>query len=195
MTALDLVPDEEGWIARDSNGLHIQGAWYVFGDDYSLIEGSVMSDGSVCAEGYASLVMDEDYGTYYGVKLAFDLCASGASEDPPEEKYTIGDCPYNGSLDILLKGIRFDIEGIWDTFDNELRITFKEEGREECAYVVATSDGSKIALFEDAEVGYDPSEAGTNASLVQSIHFHIPSNQFEKSNFSFCISNVQAVVD
>jgi hypothetical protein len=83
----------------------------------------------------------------------------------------------------------------WYTYDDQLRVTFREENREENAYIVVFTEGHKTTLFEDGEVGYDPSMPDTTAGNVTSIHFHVPSDQFGESDFSFCISNLKAVVE
>ncbi len=198
---IPMMPSTDGWIEDQDNPLGMQGAWYSFASEGSTItpkEGDqFVNDGiKLHTEGTAAQVMNEDYSTYYGAAIGFDVCAPDDEERTSQGldrdfKYTLGNCPYNENLASVFQGISFNVDGTWES--SELRVTFREQNRDESAYVEVLSAGPVTALASDAQVFYSPSKPGTDVSKIESIHFHIPTNTTSATPFKFDISNVKII--
>ncbi len=204
---VDIMPNTEGWEDADDNVLGIQGAWYTFGglgSDLTPAEDTIFTNsGEMCFSGYVLSAGCDSYGddcdweNYYGGAMALDLCATGKEDDPPEEQYSLGNCPFNANLDTQIAGIEFDIEGYVDS--PELRVVFNEDGTDMDAYVRVTdtsfATGTYRALFSSARVFYDTSlkPEGTIPADVISIHFQVPSDAMDTLTFDFCITGLRVI--
>lgn len=189
--ACGFVPNEDGWVARADNAAGVQGAVFTYASEGSTIMPltdesmpfETAGDGRLCVKGSAAQVVDEMYGVYYGAGMGIDLCANGASDEPPNEKYALGTCPFGEEL----VGLRFKLSG--STIPSELRVQFKEAAREEATYVVAKS-GANTVLFEDGKVVYDTAAEPVDVSKIESVQFAIPTNADAPTEFDFCVEDV-----
>jgi hypothetical protein len=195
-----LLP-ESGYIEGGGPDGRIWGAWYTFGGQDSVFtppEGDAVmaSGGQICFSGTVAEVLGGDYSTYYGADIGFDLCGMpgdmGNCADwmpaeycdwGPETKHTVSECG------ISLNTISFDITGTLPS--TELRINFKETGREESTYLVVAATGAFSGSVSDANVGYDSGAPALNLDMVESIHFQVASREGGTVEFDFCISNLQ----
>ena len=77
-----LIPNASGFVNKCENEGLLQGYWYSFGDEYSEITPEPEStyktdgDGTICTEGEAHEVVDDDYDNYYGCGIGLSLCMS-----------------------------------------------------------------------------------------------------------------------
>lgn len=189
--ACGFVPNEDGWVAKADNAAGVQGAVFTYASEGSTIMPLTdettpfenAGDGRLCVKGSAAQVVDEMYGVYFGAGMGFDLCANGASDEPPNEKYALGACPFGQEL----VGLRFKLSG--STVPSELRVQFKETARDEATYVLAKS-GANTVLFEDGKVVYDPMADPVDVSKIESVQFAIPTNADAPTKFDFCIEDV-----
>ena len=101
-----------------------------------------------------------------------------------------------------LTGIAFDITGSWDTYDGDLRVQFKEYGKEEnTPYVEVITTGAKNARMSNAYLWWvtydddDPYDYPSTPSQVEAIQFLIPTNAVDYSSFDFCVSNLRLLID
>ncbi len=193
-----LMPSTEGWLDQTDDGF--QGAWYTYTDNDDGGNSTIVpaegdpftNDGSeLCVSGEASLVVDEEWSTYWGAGVGMDLCANTADQDPPEKKYTLSTCPFNADLANQFLGVEFDIDGTWG---DELRCSFKEADRIESAYVEITSSGHQECLVEEAQVWYDTEQDLTDVTKIEALQFQIATNATSATAFEFCISNLKAVM-
>jgi len=190
----------DGYIQGGQDGA-IWGAWYTFGGLDSVFtpaEGEEVpaTGGQICFSGTVAQVIGGDFGTYYGAVVGFDLCGMpGDMENceqwmppeycswAPESKHTVTECG------ISLQTISFDITGTLP--DTELRVQFKEQGREENAYLIVAGTGSFSGNVADATVAYDASAAELDPTVVEAVHFQVASKESGTTEFNFCISNLQ----
>jgi hypothetical protein len=101
----------------------------------------------------------------------------------PESKHTITECG------ISLNTISFDISGTLPT--TELRVQFKEQNREENAYLVVAGVGAFSGVVDDATIGYNASAPPLDKTMVEAIHFQVASQETGPVEYDFCISNLQ----
>jgi hypothetical protein len=189
-----VVAADSGWVDSDTNSLGVQGGWYAIGSegtaDLAPAAGAPLTnagDGTLCVSGVAPQVVDGDTVTYFGAGIGFDLCASGADETPAQVQYAVGDCPYNPDLASQLLGISFSLSG--SDVPSELRVVFKEAGRDESAYVLA-GPGENVALVANAGVAHDPDAPPVNRAAITAIYFLVPAAEDAPTPFDFCISDV-----
>ena len=198
-TGTALLP-ETGYIEGGGPDGRIWGAWYTFGGEGSVftpLEGDPVeaSGGQICFSGTVAQVIGGDYATYYGAEIGFDLCGMPGDMSncdqwmppefcswAPESKHTVSECG------ISLNTISFDITGTLPS--TELRINFKETGRDENTYLVVASTGTYVGNVDDADVGYDTSAPPLNKDIVEAIHFQVSSTESSEVPFDFCISNL-----
>jgi hypothetical protein len=195
-----VMPGTDGWIDAQDNQLGIQGAWYSFASEGSVItpaEGDpfVNNGQEICTNGVAAQVLDNDWATYFGAAIAFDTCAPSEQERVEQGldssfKYMLSNCPYNATLADVFLGISFNIAGNF----NVVQVIFYEQDRFEGAYVEIASEGSHTVLAEQAAVGYDPGAPPINPDHIESIHFFISTNTESPTPFDFCISDVRFLV-
>ena len=190
-----------GYIEGGGPDGRIWGPWYTFGGLDSVFtpaEGDpVMAiNGQICFSGTVAQVIGGDYSTYYGADIGFDLCGMPADMSTcdqwmppefcswaPESKHTVTECG------IALNVISFDISGTLPS--TELRINFKETGRDESTYLVVVGTGPFSGMVADATVAYDASAPPLNVANVEAIHFQVASMEAGPVPFDFCISNLQ----
>ncbi len=177
------------WISQSDNILNIQGSWYFF-DDFDSSMNMTATDGSiVCVEGYVAHNHPEDYTSYFGAKIGFDLCADAPNSDGNKTAYPIANCSWSPGLQDRIKGLVFDIEGSPEFIPKEIRVQFIED-RLDSTYVVVSGQGERTVLMEDAALYYDPSAPPLNPDGVRSIMFYIHSS-IGPVNFNFCINNLR----
>lgn len=187
-----LKPNEDGWVAQASNDAKVQGAVYTYASDGSTIEPlttatapfKTSGDGKLCVKGTAAQVMEMDYAKYYGAGLAFDVCSASSSDPDPMKKYTVASCP--AGMDLL--GIKFKLSG--KTIPSNLRVTFKEAGRDESTFVIA-KEGANEALFAKGTVAYSMTAPPADPSKVEAVQFAIPTTESDTTPFDFCVEQIQ----
>jgi len=200
-TVLSTLLPESGFIEGGGSDARIWGFWYTFGGLDSVFtpaEGDPVTavNGQICFSGTVAQVIGGDYATYYGAMIGFDLCGMPSDMSTcdqwmptefcswaPESKHTVTECG------IALNVISFDISGTLPT--TELRINFKEVGRDESAYLVVAGTGPFSGAVADAMVGYDASAPPLSIANVEAIHFQVASMESGPVEFDFCISNLQ----
>jgi hypothetical protein len=190
-----LVPNEDGWIAETTNDAKLQGSFYTYASDGSMIDPltsasspfKTAGDGKLCVKGSAAVVLEMMYSKYFGAGLAFDVCAAAGSAGAASGKRTLSECP--GASDLL--GIKFKLSG--ETIPTELRVTFHEAMRDESTYVLA-KEGANEALIAKATVAYATTPApAANTGKIDSIHFAIPTNTSDETPFDFCVEDIQVL--
>jgi hypothetical protein len=209
---INIMPDETGWLAAETNELGLQGAWYTFAckaedgcDPVTMNlnppEGATFTNtGKMCFSGTAPQVTDFnqdgslDYSTIWGAGMGCDLCAEGGESTT---KYTLSTCPYNKlvgtTLDLKIIGAAVRLSG--SVSASELRIQFDEGLGVNAAYVKVmpsqVAAGETVsALFADAAVDYDPRPEGMTPAAVQAIQFQIPTNDQGPVSWDFCVEDL-----
>jgi hypothetical protein len=218
-----IIPDATGWVDGEADGniYGVQGAWYPYGDAYGdakcLAAGhpatacavilqpdpAAMSfpneNGKMCTSGSVAQVINNpttmmpDYSNIWGAGIGLDLNAIG------------GDNPVKMVFDFVAKGIT----GISFEIDNVplpgLRVEFP---------MPATNGHADGSNYWGATMNYpnSPVTPGVNvirwadvkaprgaipfdASQVESIQFHVPSNTSGAGMFNYCISNLTFLTD
>lgn len=194
--ATPLVTDTALWIDKSMNALGLQGQWTpMLGADSALA--ITVQAGSVCLSGSTAQVpqladQTYDYANYMGAIASFDLCRTSATDNPPNTTYTLGTCPTVPNLSKLLAGVRFTIKDT-ATLPRQLRVVFKEKGRDVSAYVLVDTAGSKIALFADATVPEDSSAPPLRVGNIEAIQFYAYPSRGRAVPFDFCISNLEVL--
>jgi hypothetical protein len=184
LKAVKIFWEDNGWILLYQNELKVQGDWNAYADKASTIYMQVVNKSVVCVDGNVEHTSD-DYGTYYGAKVGFDLCGDPAST------HTLGDCPLSANLNVKLKGITFTLAG---TLPDELRVQFNEEDRQDGTYVVVKGEGTHTVFLSDATLAYDPAAPPLNLDAMVSILFYIHASEGPLT-FDFCISNIRLLAD
>lgn len=194
--ATPILTDTALWIDKSTNALGLQGQWTSrVGTDSTLA--IAVQAGSVCLSGSTAQVpqladQTYDYANYVGAIASFDLCRTSATDNPPNTTYTLGTCPTVPDLNKLLAGIRFTIKDS-ATLPRQLRVVFKEKGRDVSPYVVVDTAGSKIALFADATVPDDASAPPPRVGNIESIQFYAYPSRGRAVAFDFCISSLEVL--
>jgi len=190
----------DGYIQDGVTGIY--GPWYTYGCQDAVItppEGdpALPIGDAMCFSGTVPQVIGSDYSTYYGAAIGFDLCAmldadAMASCDAwmppeycvfePESKHTVSECG------ISLTAVSFNITG---TIPGDLRLVFKEQGRDESPYVsVPNAGGCFVGRAADATVAYDSSAPPLDLTRVESIHLQVATNTSAPVEFDFCLSEL-----
>jgi hypothetical protein len=221
-TPVLLPPDTTGRVASDTNSLGIEGHWRVFGDflgadgkppgicqtggyaeaDCSRVTGPGFTlpgfpkvAGSVCTTGSTARVLLVDgapdyghlWGTGVGLRLAA-LSAAGALEGFDASRHGV-------------VGISFDIDHV----PGELRVVFPTPtdpvplgpdywGAAEFYPPSPVVAGTNVVLFSEVQ-SPEPTPRALDTTQLLEIGFQIPSNPQARQSFSFCISNLQLLVD
>jgi endoglucanase len=184
-----VVPDALGWVSRSSNSLGIQGSWSTAaGADSSIaldIQGSTM-----CLTGSTGQVLGDpyDYATYWGAMATLNLCQSSATDDPPNTTYTLGTCPWAEGLGERVVGVRFVVDG---TMPRELRVVFRQQGRDPSPYVSVSGTGTVVALFADAAIPGDSSAAPLNPTDIEAVELRAAPSRRTAWPFDFCVSGFE----
>jgi hypothetical protein len=195
-----LLP-EDGYIQGGGVDGRIWGAWYTWGSQDSVFtpaegEPVVAINGQICFSGTGAQYIASEYGPYPAANIGFDLCAMPADMSTcdqwmppeycdwaPESKHTVSECG------ISVNSISFDITGTLPS--TELRINFKEPGRDESAYLVVADTGPFYGNVADATVQYNSNAPPLDPTLVEAIHFQVGNTDAGPVDFDFCISNLQ----
>ena len=185
--------DGGGWISGADNDLGVQGAWHYFAGVDSRIDGSFVMENAVTASGVVVPPPDgTSYGTYFGAKIGFHICASGSPTNETSEYFTAGSCTLTDGLVDKLAGISFRLEGTLPT--TELRLQLHEEDRDDGTYEVVKGVGDHFILFENARIHYLEDAEPFHPDLLQAIYFYISSTG-GPSSFAFIISDVAFLVN
>ncbi len=209
----NLMPNEEGFLKKENNSLGLQGAWYTFGCDGTVVtparESTFFNDGRMCFSGTAPQVIDLDtdneldYSTIWGAGMGFDTCVQSAEEAEPGAEpvqYPLGECPYNANLVEQFIGVSVRIRGHVNAA--ELRILFNEGiSVANSYYIVDPADvaaGNVINVeFESDLVAthYDPDlkPGGTKPEFVLAIQFQVPTNDAGPVDWDFCVEAISAI--
>jgi endoglucanase len=185
-----LEADAAGWVGSDTNALGLQGAWTTRVGTGSRIELRV--EGSrVCMSGEAGQVMGmppESTG-YFGAAATFDFCRPPL--DATEGPHALADCPWSPALERALVGVGFSVTAT--TLPPQIRVGFREAGRDDTPYVVVREAGEVVALFDEALVRNNPNAALPNPAQVSSLELLVNSGRQGPRPFDFCIENLSAL--
>lgn len=202
---ISVMPSDTGWLQNTDNQLGMQGAWYTYGgtgSEFTPADGEQFNRtaGGMCFKGTSPVVTDVtgngelDYDKVYGAGMGFDVCATGATDTPPETKYTLSTCPYNSDLVNQVTGVQVDFTGTVDAGTDYLRIQFNEGTSVQSTYVNAeVFPGTVTALFADAQVFWGPAEKpeGCLPANIQAVQFQIPTNSTAGVSWDFCVTDVR----
>jgi hypothetical protein len=183
-------------IFADDNLLNLQGWWYTFYsiDGMASIEMTPsVEDNTICVNGWVRDPADGNYNLYYGAKVGFATCSNKFPGSYYGTEYSLETCPgENGErengLDTRMVGISFTLTG--DLPQNELRIQFAEQNRQDGTYVAIHRAGDRKIKFEDATLAYDITAPGISIPNIIGIFFYIPSSG-GPATFDFCIENLK----
>jgi endoglucanase len=186
--AIPLATDPLGWT---TSSLGIQGAWSTAASLDSSI--AVESDGSaVCLSGATGQALNRDYTTYWGTKATLGLCQSSATDLPPDTTYTLGTCPWAPGLAEQVVGVRLTIDVPTDgSLPRELRVVFRQQGRNPSPYVTVPGAGTVVALFADAMLPNDSTPVDPGA--VDAIELYEASSRLKLWPFDFCVTSLEVL--
>jgi endoglucanase len=189
--AIPLAPDSQGWVSRTGNSLGLQGSWTTSAGLGSSVALTIQGT-SLCLTGTTAQVVGPpyDFATYWGASGRLDLCRSSQSDVPPSTSYTLGSCPWSPGLASKVSGVRFKVSG---TLPRELRVVFRERGRDPSAYVSATGEGTVVALFAEAVVPYNASAVPVVPAQVEAVELLAAPSWQEDWAFDFCIDGFEVL--
>ncbi len=188
--AAPLAADGSGWIGSETNPLGLQGAWTTRAGTGSRIDLRV--DGSrVCVSGEASQIVGNppDIAAYFGAAATLEFCRPPL--DAAGEPHTLADCPWSPALERALVGVGFSVTAT--TLPAQIRVGFREAGRDDTPYVAVRQAGEVVALFEDALVRNNPAAALPSPAQIHSVEFLVNSGRQAPRPFDFCIENLSAL--
>ena len=212
-TKVPVMPDDTGWVDKTGNTVMIQGAWYSYGDladcmgaghaaaECSKIttplEGSFMNTGGkMCTSGTAAKVLNNsagmaDYSMMWGAGIALDLNASGGASSVK--------MPYNAAANKVI-GFSFTIDSVPLGADG-LRVEMPTPTTRNTAFfktLLSTNTGAQTVLFSDMKQGtWVPATTPPttfDATMIESVQFHVPTNTTAAVPYMFCISDFSAIV-
>lgn len=161
-----------GWIHGHDNALGVQGSLSISGAGLTSTEADW--DLSMCLRGTSGNI------PLYTPEGRILLCESEPVDTPPNEVYTLGDCPYPRVRELL--GVRITIGG--EESSVPLRLYFVGWGQNTIdAAFVEIGLGTTEVLMEDAR---GPSDEPPVYDEIVSIHVRAP----DESEFSFCVSEL-----
>ena len=181
----DTFPDQVP-LALDENGEHqsdefgLQGSWTSDAGPGSSITLS-HADGTMCVSGQTAQVVDNDYGTYWGVSATLTLCAGDAGEPRP-----ISECL--GDAADEFSGLAFTLDGSavpWLTL-----VTFEETGREDGNDIILQSEGEVQVFVSDARNYWDSEAPPTDPSQVEALTIRAAGSTDGDQSVAFCIRDV-----
>lgn len=217
-----LLPDPTGFVDVMATGTTgIKGAWYAYGDgigsdgttatgDCELKGQHAVSDcsaivmptfgtfpntaGKMCTNGTAAKVINmgaaADYTNIWGAGIGLDLNNGGGDAGAVK-------LPYNATGNGVL-GIAFDIDSVPLA---TLRVELPTKTNTNAAFWGGTNMSSPVKIghnefrWKDV-VGpfYDPVATPFDPTTIYSIQFHIPTSTTASASYSFCISNLAAII-
>jgi hypothetical protein len=195
----------DGWVAKDSNTLGVQGAMFEYADTTSIM--SLMKDftgSNACIKGEAAAVMDpctivppatDCYGTYWGAAVGLNM------NQPIDEATGEGAeaMPYDATA---IKGFAFTITG--STIPGVANLRFKIEGPGADEYCTPASKGVKqgdnVFMFADLvkecwSVKAGAATAETVHSKVVKIAWQVVTKKGGTVPYDFCVSNLRALTN
>ena len=159
------------------------------------VEGMFMNTGGkMCTSGTAAKVLKntagtDDYSKMWGAGIGVDLNNSGGGA-------TAVKSPYNATANKVI-GFSFTIDMVPLGADG-IRVEMPTPATRDTAFfktLLSTNTGSQTVLFSDLAQGSWVMPAGTfDATMVESVQFHVPTNITAAVPYSFCISDFAAVV-
>jgi len=213
-----LSPDPTGFVDVMATGTTgIKGAWYAYGDgigsDGSTATGDcelkgmhAASDcstitmptfgmfpntmGKMCTSGTAAKVLTMDYTNMWGAGIGLDLNNGGG--DAGAVKGT-----YNATANGVV-GIAFDIDAVPLA---TLRVELPTKTNTNAAFWGGANMSSPVKIghneFRWKDVTgpfYDPVATPFDPTTIYSIQFHIPTTTSAAAPYTFCISNLSAIL-
>lgn len=177
------------WVARSTNGVEIQGAFFTYQDPSTRTSITAAPGGSgqgYCVSGEAAEVLDMNFGSTWGAVAALNLNQEEGSETA-------------GSYDAAAHGVigfGFDIVG--DTA-GALRFVIKQ---------FSVHDGFCVNTVPDCAMGcsveyrideltqncWTPGGAVPNAASLSALEWQITTKAGMTTPFDYCIENIHAVM-
>ncbi len=197
----------DGWIDGTSNMLKIQGAIFSFADTTSSVNMSSDFSGShACIQGTAARVdltctpiapATDCYGMYFGSAIGLNL-----NQAPPD--LTTDPVTYSEPLSYdasAMKGFSFEISGDIVPEPRSLRFEVEDGTQQFCTPAsVKIKPGVNTVLFSDllawCWITTDPPNpsAETAQSKLIKLTWHVVTNNATTVPFSFCVSNIRALL-
>lgn len=219
-----LSPDPTGYVDVMATGTTgIKGAWYAYGDgigsdgttmtgDCELKGMHAVSDcsaiampsfgtfpntaGKMCTMGTAAKVINQvsvampDYNNIWGAGIGLDLNNGGGDAGAMK-------LPYNATMNGVL-GVAFDIDSVPLA---GLRVEFPTKTNTNAAFwggaqmLSPVKMGHNEILWKDVKGPfYDLTALPFDPTTIYSIQFHIPTSTTASASYTFCISNLSAIV-
>ncbi len=134
-----------------------------------------------------------DYATYWGASGALTLCQQAPVENASYDAGgPIRDCSGTSEMASSFAGVRFTVEG---TLPRELRVVFRQTGRDNSPYVAVRGTGQVTALVEEATIpaGADGTTAALNRSQLQAVEMYAYPSRGSAKPYDFCISDFEVL--
>jgi hypothetical protein len=184
------IQPTNGWVSADSNPFKIQGTFYTYGDwedggEFLIYpKGFENSGNSICVEGTAEQVLNQNYDVYWGGAVGFNL--NQASPDATAYGYN--------AADYGITGFAFDIGPL--PIGGELRFNVVVDGMAE-NYCAPITHARRVEMrWEDLLLSCWAAEpVNPDETVVQSLHWQIVTNDAGAYGFSFCIENLMVLTD
>lgn len=218
--SISIVPDESGFIDPTSNSLGIGGPWYWFADGYGnegARDGSCQAaghddsecslftspdpslpgfpnlDGVMCASGTVARVLVGDSGDYDWANMGF--AGIGFNLNQTEAEPGVLDAE---ALHVI--GFAFEIDDVPSAF--RVQVSTPDSPTSYYAYWGAADyfpdspvvEGRNVVLFSEVQ-SPEAEPQPVDITQLEGIQFVIPGNPDQSVPFSFCISNVEMLVE
>jgi hypothetical protein len=188
-----LTPNAELWVARATNSVGIQGAFFKLSDESgttTVSEPALNATGAICTRGTVGQVVGMDFQTTWGGGIGFNLSDPGGGATGTENGQ-----PWDRAGG-RVRSFSFQVSG--PTVPTGLRFVAIPPTRPAGvdSYCVAGVSGNVTQTIESIDGNcWDAAVAplGTTLPLV-SIQWVVPAETTGTVPFDFCISNVTAVV-
>lgn len=199
-TGLTIAPQADGWVPGNSNGLGIQGAFFVASDADANPTGTTIeldtatTPGSVCVSGTLAAIADEDFTTYWGAGVGLNLRqvlpagggealpASGWSRATPSGNVSGFSYAITANGGVPLPGLRFTVDFVGkaqaDTF---------------CDPIEPGATSTQLSAVGQS-CWTQPTTIQLPATDLLTIQWSLLPSQTATTPFDFCISNVQATI-
>jgi hypothetical protein len=197
-TGLALTPTL-GWVAGSTNEAGIQGSFYTVSD--ATVGGATMiqpadfkmsAGATICASGTASQVVGEDYTTYWGGGIGFDLADPGNMM--PIQPFSRG----------RVVGFRYTLSGTNIPPSLRFQVAFFEgAGRNAGTYcapaggagpVTMMLGGATSTIVASCWLGAAATTKIPDTAPLASIQWQVPTVTTATTPFNFCIENLTAIV-
>jgi hypothetical protein len=219
-----LTPDGTGFVDVGMTGTTgIHGAWYAYGDgigsdgtagssDCELKGGHMMSEcsnittplfgsfmntgGKMCTSGTVAKVIamgttTADYTNIWGAGIGLDLNNGGTADGGA------GKQPFNTTMNGVV-GIYFEIDSVplatmRVEFPNKTNVNAPFWGGDQMSSPVKM--GPNTIMWKDVKGPfYDPAPTPFDPTTLLSVQFHIPTTATSSAPYSFCVSNMSAIL-